>query len=97
MTAPKRKPPFGGGPKRPQGNATEDVMGTVRRSPDGSMLAMHWPSRPHPADWMVADRHGSCGYEKLERIAHWPVIGAVPGSPAAGMELVRPDTSEVVR
>ena len=84
MTA--RKPKFGGNGK-PQGNAATDILGTVRKSPDGTMLAICWPSPPHPADWLTTDAHGSLGYEKPERIARWPVVGAIPCSPAAGMAL----------
>lgn len=81
-----RKPPFGGpGPK--SGNAHTDLMGAVRRSPDQTMLAINWPSRPHPQTWAVTDCKGSLGYEIPERVAHWPVIGAVPGTPAAGQFL----------
>lgn len=88
-----RKTPFGGrGPK--SGNAHTDLMGAVRRSPDQTMLAIHWPSRPHPQTWAVTDCIGSLGYETPERIAHWPVIGAVPGTPASGQPLAdtRPAT-----
>lgn len=81
---------FGGNGNR-QGDATADPMGTVRRSPSETMLAVLWPSDPHPARWMVSDGQ-SLGYEKPERVAHWPVIGAVPGTPAAGMELKRPES-----
>lgn len=77
-----------GGRGRQQGEVLTDKVGTVRRSPDGTMLAVLWPSDPHPSRWMVADRHGSCGYETPDRVTHWHVIGAVPGTPAAGMELI---------
>jgi hypothetical protein len=63
---------------------------TVRRSPDATMLAILWPSDPSPARWMVADFAGSCGYDTPERVAHWPVVGAVPFSPADGVEFSRP-------
>lgn len=76
-----------GGNGQIQGDSAKDKMGTVRRSPDGSFLAVMWPSPPHPKSWHVIDRHGSVGYEKPDRVTHWPIIGAVPGSPAAGMEL----------
>lgn len=64
-----------------------DLIGSVRRSPEGTRLAVLWPSPPHAARWMVTDRWGSTGYETDERVANWPVVGAVPFSPAAGMEL----------
>jgi len=71
-----------------QGDAAHDLMGAVRRSPNGEYLAIQWPSPPHPSTWWVVDYAGSVGYETPERVAHWPVIGAVPGSPAAGMGLM---------
>jgi hypothetical protein len=64
-----------------------DLIGAVRRSPNGTRLAILWPSPPHPARWMVTDRWGSTGYETDESVADWPIVGAVPYSPAAGMEL----------
>lgn len=67
-----------------------ELLGTVRRSPNGTRLAILWPSPPHPARWMVTDRWGSTGYETDETVAGWPVVGAVPYSPAAGMELTEP-------
>lgn len=82
----ERKKPFGGRGRK-QGDPAGDPMGTVRRSPDQTMLAIHWPSPPSAYSWHATDRHGSLGYEKPERIAHWPVTGSVPGTPAAGMEL----------
>jgi hypothetical protein len=69
---------------------TDDLIGAVRRSPDGTRLAVLWPSPPHPARWMVTDRWGSTGYEADDVVADWPVVGAVPFSPAAGMELAEP-------
>lgn len=66
---------------------TADLLGAVRRSPNGTRLAILWPSPPHPARWMVTDQWGSTGYETDEAVADWPVVGAVPYSPAAGMEL----------
>lgn len=81
------KPKFGGN-GRPQGNPWEALIGEVRRSPDGTMLAILLPSPPSEYRWSCADNKGSLGHERDERIAHWPVIGAVPGTPAAGMELV---------
>ena len=65
----------------------DDLIGAVRRSPEGTRLAVLWPSPPHPARWMVTGRWGSTGYEKDDVVASWPVVGAVPFSPAAGMEL----------
>lgn len=65
-----------------------DLLGTVRRSPDGRRLAVLWPAPPSPARWMVTDAWGSCGYEADSTVAAWPVVGAVPCSPAAGMALV---------
>lgn len=90
MSAPveegRRRNAFGGrGPR--QGDAWTDPMGTVRRSPDGRWLAILLPSPPHPARWHVQDHHGSGGYERCERVAHWPIVGAVPWSPAAGVPL----------
>jgi len=80
---------FGGkGTGRPEGDAANDPIGTVRQAPDGQWIAIMWPSRPSPHTWAVTDYIGSVGYEKPERIAHWPIVGAVPCSPAAGMELV---------
>lgn len=76
-----------GGPGRKSGDPVLDLVGAVRRSPDGTMLAIHWPSPPSLHRWAVADHHGSLGYETPDRIAHWPVIGAVPGTPAAGQYL----------
>jgi hypothetical protein len=81
-----RKPKFGGN-GCPQGDARTDLMGTVRKSPDGRMLAICWPSPPHRSAWWITDAMGSVGYEEPEQVAHWPVVGAVPFSPAAGMEL----------
>ncbi|MFJ7963189.1 hypothetical protein [Streptomyces sp. NPDC096324] len=65
----------------------DDLIGTARRSPNGTRLAILWPSPPHPARWMVTDRWGSTGYETDDVVADWPVVGSVPYSPAAGMEL----------
>jgi len=79
---------FGGkGTGRPQGDAANDPIGTVRQAPDGEWIAIMWPSRPSPYLWAVTDYVGSVGYEKPERVAHWPIVGAVPCSPAAGMAL----------
>lgn len=36
---------------------------------------------------MVTDRWGSLGYERNRAVADWPIVGAVPFSPAAGMDL----------
>lgn len=84
-----RKPKwFGGkGTRLPQGDSATDPMGTVRRAPDGRWIAIMWPSGRHPQAWAVADRLGSAGYARPERVAHWPIVGAVPGTPAAGTEL----------
>lgn len=85
----KGKKWFGGrGTGRTQGDPTADAIGTVRRSPDGEWLAIMWPSRPSPYTWAVTDYVGSTGYEAPDRIAHWPLVGAVPCSPAAGMSLM---------
>ena len=79
---------FGGrGDGRKYGDATADAIGTVRRSPDGEWIAIMWPSRPHPYTWAVSDYVGAAGYEPPDRVAHWPIVGAVPFSPAAGMSL----------
>jgi hypothetical protein len=64
-----------------------DLLGTVRRHPDGTVLAVLWPSPPHPARWMVTDKWGSLGYERNRAVKDWPIVGAVPFSPAAGMSL----------
>jgi hypothetical protein len=69
-----------------------DLIGSVRRSTDGTRLAVLWPSPPHAARWMVTDRWGSTGYETDTVVANWAVVGAVPFSPAAGVELVEPKT-----
>lgn len=73
--------------KPPQPGPGKDLTGAVRRSPNGTRLAVLWPSPPHPDRWIVTDRWGSTGYESDEAVADWPVVGAVPFSPAAGMEL----------
>lgn len=65
-------------------------IGTVRLKPGGTVLAVLWPSPPSPNRWMVTDRWGSCGYETDKTIASWPVVGAMPFSPAAGRELTDP-------
>ncbi len=89
---------FGGkGTGRPEGNAATDPIGTVRRAPDGRWIAIMWPSRPHPSIWAVTDCQSSTGYERPEHIAHWPIIGVVPCSPAAGMELLPPEDVLVTR
>lgn len=67
--------------------APADLLGTVRRSPTGLSLAVLWPSPPHADRWIVTDQWGSTGYETDARVADWPVVGAVPYSPAAGMSL----------
>ncbi|MGW6872850.1 hypothetical protein ACWGHA_11005 [Streptomyces xanthophaeus] len=60
-----------------------DLLGTVRVHPDGKALAILIPSPPHPDRWMVADKWGSCGYERNVTVADWEIVGAVPRSPAA--------------
>lgn len=81
-----RRDAFGGrGPD--VGEPSTDEVGTVRRSPDGRWIAIQWPSRPSPHTWAVSDQHGAAGYEKPARVAHWPVVGVVPFSPAAGVPL----------
>lgn len=83
-----RKKWFGGrGDGRKHGDASADAIGTTRRSPDGEWLAIMWPSRPHPYCWAVTDYVGAVGFEPPDRVAHWPIVGAVPFSPAAGMNL----------
>ncbi|MGW0984331.1 hypothetical protein ACWD33_26350 [Streptomyces xiamenensis] len=64
-----------------------DRLGSVRRSPTGTVLAVLWPSPPAPDRWMLTDRWGSLGYEPNATVADWPIVGAVPYSPAAGMAL----------
>lgn len=71
-----------------------DLLGSVRRNPEGTVLAVLWPSPPHPHRWMVTDQWGSCGYESDERVAKWPVVGAVPFSPAAGVSLAGAEAGE---
>lgn len=73
-----------------------DLIGTVRRHPDGTVLAVLWPSPPHPNRWMVTDQWGSLGYERNRAVATWPIVGAVPCSPAAGMSLT-PTTDATVK
>jgi hypothetical protein len=75
---------------KPNQNPVDDLLGTVRRKSNGCILAVLWPSPPHAARWMVTDKWGSCGYETDEVVEDWPVVGAVPFSPAAGMELAEP-------
>ncbi|MGW7350898.1 hypothetical protein [Streptomyces sp. NPDC054784] len=64
-----------------------DLTGTVRLSPKGTSLAILWPSPPSRDRWIVTDHWGSTGYATDEWVADWPVVGAVPYSPAAGMDL----------
>lgn len=78
---------YGGGNGKPLGDAAADAIGTVRRSPDGRILAIQWPSRPNPYTWAVSDGTGSLGYETPDRVKHWPIVGVVPYSPAAGVPL----------
>ena len=68
-------------------NPADNLTGTVRRNEAGTMLAVLWPSPPHAPRWMVTDLHGSCGYETDDAVSSWPVVGAVPFSPAAGVQL----------
>lgn len=77
-------------PENPSTNPAENLLGTVRRKPNGCVLAVLWPSPPSANRWMVTDKWGSCGYETDEAVKDWPVVGAVPFSPAAGMELAEP-------
>jgi hypothetical protein len=77
-----------GGSGRTQGDAEGDLIGAVRRSPSGHYIAVKWPAPPNKAVWMVSDYVGSTGYEESWRVAHWPVVGAMPCSPAAGMSLL---------
>lgn len=87
MTIEGRKRNAFGGRGTPQGRIGTDPVGTVRRSPDGRWLAIKLPSPPSTRDWTVQDQHGAVGHELGERVAHWPVVGAVPWSPAAGVPL----------
>ncbi|MFE1362613.1 hypothetical protein, partial [Streptomyces harbinensis] len=68
----------------------EDLLGTVRRSPDGQFLAILWPSARDPYRWITTASWTATGYETDETVATWPVVGAVPGSPAAGQPLTEP-------
>lgn len=77
-----------GGPGRKQGDPDADLIGTVRRAPNSEYIAIKWPSPPHEACWAVTDYVGSVGYQTSAAIEHWPVAGAVPYSPAAGMALL---------
>jgi hypothetical protein len=77
-----------GGSGRKQGDPEADLIGTVRRAPNGEYIAIKWPSPPHAACWAVVDYVGSVGYETSATVAHWPVGGAVPYTPAAGMALL---------
>lgn len=72
----------------------ENLLGTVRRKPNGCVLAVLWPSPPHPARWMTTDMWGSCGYETNDVVKDWPVVGAVPFSPAAGFPLAMPEQKQ---
>jgi len=74
-----------------------DLPGTIRRSPDGRMLAVLWPYPPHRARWMVTGHWGSCGYEPDATVATWPVAGVMPFSPAAGCPLTKPGNAEAAR
>lgn len=76
--------------RTPEDATSADLLGTVRRSPNGTRLAILWPSPPHPHRWMVTDKWGSTGYETDAVVKSWPIVGAVPYSPAAGMELADP-------
>lgn len=86
-----RRQAFGGrGPDHgdlEHGDPAHDALGTVRRSPHGRWLANLLPSPPHSARWHVQGQHGAGGYETTNRVAHWPVVGAIPWSPAAGVPL----------
>ncbi|MET8985915.1 hypothetical protein ABZW49_10740 [Nonomuraea wenchangensis] len=75
----------------------ENLLGTVRRKPNGRVLAVLWPSPPSPNRWMTTDCWGSCGYETDDVVADWPVVGAVPFSPAAGFPLPEPEKREATR
>lgn len=82
---------FGGkGTGQSIGDAGKDSIGTVRLAPNSEMVAIMWPARPHPLTWAVTDYLGSIGFEAPERVAHWPIVGSVPCSPAAGYTLKRP-------
>lgn len=76
-----------GGRGLPQGDPEADLVGVVRRSPDGRWMAIKLPSPPSTRHWQVQDRRGSGGYEESSRVGHWPVVGVVPWSPAAGVPL----------
>jgi hypothetical protein len=83
----RKRDAFGGRGLPQGGDPDDDPMGTVRRSPDGKLLAIMWPSPPHPSRWHVIDAIGAVGYELGERLHHWPIVGVVPWSPAAGAPL----------
>lgn len=68
-----------------------DLLGTVRLKPGGTTLAILWPADPHPHRWMTTDHWGSSGYESDATVADWPVVGAVPYSPAAGFPIPKPE------
>lgn len=69
------------------GDSATDPIGTVRRAPNDEWIAIMWPSRPSLHTWAVTDYVGPVGYETPDRVAHWPIVGAVPSSPAAGTPL----------
>jgi hypothetical protein len=73
---------------------SENLLGTVRRKPNGCVLAVLWPSPPSPDRWMTTDMWGSCGYETDEAVKDWLVVGAVPFSPAAGFPLNPPEAAQ---
>lgn len=87
MTIEGRRMDAYGGRGWPQGHAESDPVGTVRRAPDGKTLAIRLPSPPSDRDWHVQDQWGAGGHEPAWRVAHWPIVGAVPWSPAGGVPL----------
>ncbi|MFE7580741.1 hypothetical protein ACFU5Y_04135 [Streptomyces gardneri] len=44
--------------RKPTPTALPDLIGSVRRNPEGTVLAVLWPSPPHPSRWTVTDRLG---------------------------------------
>lgn len=68
----------------------KDPLGTVRRSPEGIVVARRWrklAARFGRAGEYLQDWVTLCGSVEQSfpswYVADWPIIGAVPGTPAA--------------
>lgn len=77
-----------GGDGAPTGDPESDPAGTVRRSPNNHMIAIKWTDemrrKPDPYVWEIMDTQGIPFMPRQSRgVAHWPVIGTVPGSPGS--------------